>query len=171
MWSIFNFVAQGVMVRLMLILAPVACVLSAVSISATLSSFSAIAKSSAGTADEAAPTATVATPTKKGAAAGAASAAAPRKRGRDSEIHRDIGFAVVAGLAVMLLLYTFHCTWVTSEAYSSPSIVLAARQPDGSRLIFDDFREVHLLPLMYLCFFDLSLFVFSSILFSLFHAQ
>ena len=32
---------------------------------------------------------------------------------------------------------------VTSEAYSSPSIVLAATQHDGSRIIFDDFREAY----------------------------
>lgn len=32
---------------------------------------------------------------------------------------------------------------MTSEAYSSPSIVLAAKQHDGSRIIFDDFREAY----------------------------
>jgi dolichyl-diphosphooligosaccharide--protein glycosyltransferase len=40
-------------------------------------------------------------------------------------------------------MYVYHCTWVTSEAYSSPSIVLSARQGDGSRAIFDDFREAY----------------------------
>jgi len=44
---------------------------------------------------------------------------------------------------VLLVLYTLHCTWVTSEAYSSPSIVLAAKQQDGSRLIFYDYREAY----------------------------
>lgn len=39
--------------------------------------------------------------------------------------------------------YTLHCTWVTLEAYSSPSIVLSARAPDGGRMIFDDFREAY----------------------------
>merc|ERR1712168_618802 len=43
----------------------------------------------------------------------------------------------------MGVTYTFHCTWVTSEAYSSPSIVLSARGHDGSRIIFDDFREAY----------------------------
>lgn len=50
------------------------------------------------------------------------------------------GFAVLS--FIMLATYTMHCTWVTSEAYSSPSIVLSARAHDGSRIIFDDFREV-----------------------------
>lgn len=36
-----------------------------------------------------------------------------------------------------------HDYQVTSEAYSSPSIVLAASQHDGSRIIFDDFREAY----------------------------
>jgi len=50
---------------------------------------------------------------------------------------------MVGGIALLLIFYGFHCTWVTSEAYSSPSIVLAARQHDGSRIIFDDFREAY----------------------------
>jgi dolichyl-diphosphooligosaccharide--protein glycosyltransferase len=50
---------------------------------------------------------------------------------------------IIAGITFFLLIYTFHCTWVTSEAYSSPSIVLAAKQNDGSKIIFDDFREAY----------------------------
>ena len=34
-------------------------------------------------------------------------------------------------------------TLTLTQAYSSPSIVLAARQQDGSRVIFDDFREAY----------------------------
>ena len=33
----------------------------------------------------------------------------------------------VGMVTFFLITYTFHCTWVTSEAYSSPSIVLSAR--------------------------------------------
>lgn len=43
----------------------------------------------------------------------------------------------------MVQVYYHHSTQVTSEAYSSPSIVLAATQHDGSRIIFDDFREAY----------------------------
>ena len=46
-------------------------------------------------------------------------------------------------VTAFLVTYTFHCTWVTSEAYSSPSIVLSARSGDGGRIIFDDFREAY----------------------------
>ena len=46
----------------------------------------------------------------------------------------------VSMLTFFLITYAFHCVWATSEAYSSPSIVLTARTHDGSRIIFDDFR-------------------------------
>lgn len=44
-------------------------------------------------------------------------------------------------MTVFLTSYAWHCIWVTSEAYSSPSIVLSARGGHGDRIIFDDFRE------------------------------
>ena len=60
-------------------------------------------------------------------------AAGPKKEG--------VAMVFVGMMTFFLISYTFHCTWVTSEAYSSPSIVLSARSHDGSRIIFDDFRE------------------------------
>jgi len=52
-----------------------------------------------------------------------------------------MGFFILVGF--LLCSYQIHCTWVTSEAYSSPSIVLAAKSSDGGRIIFDDFREAY----------------------------
>jgi dolichyl-diphosphooligosaccharide--protein glycosyltransferase len=46
-------------------------------------------------------------------------------------------------MCIFLTNYAFHCTWVTSEAYSSPSIVLSARGGNGDKIIFDDFREAY----------------------------
>ena len=60
-------------------------------------------------------------------------AAGPKKEG--------VAMVFVGMMTFFLISYTFHCTWVTSEAYSSPSIVLSARSHDGSSIIFDDFRE------------------------------
>ncbi|XP_065666900.1 dolichyl-diphosphooligosaccharide--protein glycosyltransferase subunit STT3B isoform X2 [Hydra vulgaris] len=50
---------------------------------------------------------------------------------------------VIALIFTMFVLYAVHCTWVTSNAYSSPSIVLATNNYDGSRNILDDFREAY----------------------------
>ncbi|KAK3755898.1 hypothetical protein QZH41_010002, partial [Actinostola sp. cb2023] len=58
-------------------------------------------------------------------------------------IKNEVASVMIGLITVFLITYTFHCTWVTSEAYSSPSIVLSAKQHDGSRVIFDDFREAY----------------------------
>ncbi|KYR02575.1 oligosaccharyl transferase [Tieghemostelium lacteum] len=110
LYGITSIYFSGVMVRLMLVLAPVACVLSAVAVSSTLQTYIKKLKS---------PPSTTSPNTK------------------------EIGGVMVAVLSILLVLYAFHCTWVTSEAYSSPSIVLSAKQNDGSRVIFDDFREAY----------------------------
>ena len=51
--------------------------------------------------------------------------------------------ALLVGVFYLLSRYAIHCTWVTSEAYSSPSIVLAARGAHGNRIIFDDYHEAY----------------------------
>ena len=61
----------------------------------------------------------------------------------DNSQKEGIAWFFVMMMTFFLITYTFHCTWVTSEAYSSPSIVLSARSHDGSRIIFDDFREAY----------------------------
>ena len=38
---------------------------------------------------------------------------------------------VVFAMLMMLMMFVVHCTWVTSNAYSSPSIVLASQNSDG----------------------------------------
>lgn len=50
---------------------------------------------------------------------------------------------VIVVMLLLLMLFAVHCTWVTSNAYSSPSIVLASYSNDGSRQILDDFREAY----------------------------
>lgn len=52
-------------------------------------------------------------------------------------------FSMVGAITVYLLLFVLHCTWVTSNAYSSPSVVLASKMPDGSQHIIDDYREAY----------------------------
>lgn len=129
--------SQGVMVRLMLVLAPVMCVLSGIGVSGLLSSFMR----------------NLEVFNNKGK---------KKKVDMTYPLKTEVASFVVLMMTVFLVAYTFHCTWVsigghtsipsspvscdyqvTSEAYSSPSIVLAASQHDGSRIIFDDFREAY----------------------------
>ena len=50
---------------------------------------------------------------------------------------------VVLMLSMLLMMLAVHCTWVTSNAYSSPSVVLANYNNDGTKVILDDFREAY----------------------------
>lgn len=58
-------------------------------------------------------------------------------------LYFQIAMFFITVMCILFFSYTLHCTWVTAEAYSSPSIVLSARSPDGGRMIFDDFREAY----------------------------
>lgn len=112
------------MVRLMLVLAPVMCILSGITVSHLLSKYI------------------------KSVDTSVSSKQVDLKKSRKFEqqqpgVKNEIAIAFVALLTFLLISYAFHCTWVTSEAYSSPSIVLSARSHDGGRLIFDDFREAY----------------------------
>lgn len=50
---------------------------------------------------------------------------------------------VLSTLVFYLFFYVQHCIWVNSNAYSSPSVVLASKNRDGSPAIIDDFREAY----------------------------
>ncbi|KJX95826.1 putative oligosaccharyl transferase stt3 subunit protein [Zymoseptoria brevis] len=133
----------GVMVRLMLTLTPVVCVAAALAISQILDTFM-VAKTPA----EPAETKT------NGKANGSAnisdkiSASLPDSlrstKGPLVGIYSYVSKSLVTGfVTAYLLIFVLHCTWVTSNAYSSPSVVLASKLPDGSQHIIDDYREAY----------------------------
>lgn len=105
------------MVRLMLVLAPVMCILSAIGISSVLFTFM------------------------KNVDGDSTKSEKKLKKFDDNYPKKsEIATLVVFFVSFFLVTYVFHCTWVTSEAYSSPSIVLSANSQSG-KVIFDDFRE------------------------------
>ncbi|KAH8810347.1 oligosaccharyl transferase STT3 subunit [Flagelloscypha sp. PMI_526] len=55
----------------------------------------------------------------------------------------DTRVIVVFHTLLMLGFFVMHCTWVTSNAYSSPSVVLSSTNQDGSQHIIDDYREAY----------------------------
>ncbi|KAI8904402.1 Oligosaccharyl transferase STT3 subunit-domain-containing protein [Gorgonomyces haynaldii] len=57
--------------------------------------------------------------------------------------HPALRMIISFPMTVILCLFAFHCTWVTSTSYSSPSVVLASTRHDGSMHIIDDFREAY----------------------------
>jgi len=61
----------------------------------------------------------------------------------DPKIGNQLRTLILVFLVMVLFMFGTHCTWVTSNAYSSPSVVLASQNPDGTRNILDDFREAY----------------------------
>ena len=63
--------------------------------------------------------------------------------GKPLRFQRALALAYTACVAGTLAWHVRHCVWVTREAYSSNSLVLAARSGQGERILFDDFREAY----------------------------
>lgn len=130
----------GVMVRLMLTLTPVVCVAAAMALSQILDTFL--------VTKQPLPPTTTTTGSSDGDLAKKAASFIPDSLRSTTKplvgIYSNTSkFAVTGVITTYLLLFVLHCTWVTSNAYSSPSVVLASRLPDGSQHIIDDYREAY----------------------------
>ncbi|XP_072993670.1 dolichyl-diphosphooligosaccharide--protein glycosyltransferase subunit STT3B [Typha latifolia] len=132
MYGLTSMYFAGVMVRLILVATPAVCLVSAIAISATIKNLTSLVHVKSKTSQ------TVSTK-------GSSSLKASAKASLDQSLpfQRNVAIALLVGAFYMLSRYAIHCTWVTSEAYSSPSIVLAARGANGGRVIFDDYREAY----------------------------
>jgi dolichyl-diphosphooligosaccharide--protein glycosyltransferase len=128
-YSVLASYFAGVMVRLMLTLTPIVCVSAALALSSILDTYVFMSRGPnprTQTNDET-------------STDGLRSTRNPVV-GISSYLSKAV---VTSSVAIYLLLFVAHCTWVTSNAYSSPSVVLASRMPDGSQFIIDDYREAY----------------------------
>jgi dolichyl-diphosphooligosaccharide--protein glycosyltransferase len=130
LYVLFASYFASIMVRLVLVLTPATCVCAAIGTSVTFQNYMDVLTASAPEKKETA------------VAASAAASAAPRVV-RVPRVSKPVAAMVIAGLTLLFCFYTVHCNWVTSTAYSSPSIVLQANSGDGGLIIFDDFREAY----------------------------
>ena len=129
----------GVMVRLMLTLTPVVCIAAALALSSILDTY----LLADGPSDETKANGSLNGDTVKPALL-SLQASLRSTRNPIVGVYSTISKAAVVGMTTtFLLLFVLHCTWVTSNAYSSPSVVLASRMPDGSQHIIDDYREAY----------------------------
>lgn len=131
-YSVLCSYFAGVMVRLMLTLTPVICIAGAITLSKLFDVYlnvmdiftEPVGVSNAG-------------PTK-------ANNAGNKKASTSLPIAQLLSkLVVLLTFAFYLFYFILHCTWVTSNAYSSPSVVLATKNPDGSQHIIDDYREAY----------------------------
>lgn len=127
----------GVMVRLMLTLTPVVCVLAAIAFSKIFSIYLKDDTDTPGD-DEVDNNQNDKYYDKVGK-----TRKVKEEKVKEEGIGMNTKSIVVFAMLMMLMMFAVHCTWVTSNAYSSPSIVLASQNSDGSRVILDDFREAY----------------------------
>lgn len=152
----------GVMVRLMLTLTPCVCVSAAVALTTLLEQYmdpvepdeAPAANATDGKSDSSfnEPSAS-STPVKKPKKTQAAipntdiasklNSLALNPKAKKGVFGLDTRIMVIANAVLMLFAFVTHCTWVTANAYSSPSVVLSSNNADGSKHIIDDFREAY----------------------------
>ncbi|KAF3441878.1 hypothetical protein FNV43_RR15793 [Rhamnella rubrinervis] len=161
---------SGVMVRLMLVLAPAACILSGIALSEAFEVFTRSIKfqlpgasiNSQVSAGDNISDSTMAhndmaktdksedtlkeRPSRKNRRKEKEPVEQPSIRSRIEK--RLLVLPLEASILAILLLvflgafYVVHCVWAAAEAYSAPSIVLTSQSHDGLH-VFDDFREAY----------------------------
>ncbi|KAF8563694.1 hypothetical protein P879_08078 [Paragonimus westermani] len=138
-YGITSLYFSGVMVRLILVLAPVMCILGSIGISGILKSF-------VPNLDSGEP----ATAWKSGAKYPASSQGLTNAhRGNKATVDTtypfksEIATFMVFSIVILLILYNQHCIWATSASYSHPSIVLESVGRYGERRILDDYRAAY----------------------------
>lgn len=131
-YSVLGAYFAGVMVRLMLTLTPVICVAAAIALSKLFDTYMNVVELFQ-TAEIDVEEISEKTPEKK-----------------NKKVNKSFPLFQLLSKGIVLLSFTYylvvfvkHCTWVTSNAYSSPSVVLASRNPDGSPAVIDDYREAY----------------------------
>ncbi|EEF48198.1 dolichyl-diphosphooligosaccharide--protein glycosyltransferase subunit STT3A isoform X2 [Ricinus communis] len=162
---------SGVMVRLMLVLAPAACIMSGIALSEAFDVFTRSIKfqlpgvsgnSRVGLEDASSSTVAVQNDAGKTEKPEDIAKERPSKKNKRKEkevlerpsIRTRIQNrllvlpleASIFGILLLVLLgayYVVHCVWAAAEAYSAPSIVLTSHTHDGGLHVFDDFREAY----------------------------
>ena len=146
---------SGVMVRLMLVLAPAAACLAGLALSELMAVLAASVKSSGSGGEDDGREEPAETPEKKPTSAkrrarahtstssSSSSSFFLPSSSKSRRLPRDVAWAGIALVTLLLALYVRHSVWVAGEHYSAPSIVLQSRMRDGSVKVFDDFREAY----------------------------
>jgi dolichyl-diphosphooligosaccharide--protein glycosyltransferase len=129
----------GVMVRLMLVLAPAACMLSGIAFSKLLVPAVALVRKWEKDVQYSRISEKMESKSKHAKWTSPPSS----NKTNNSKALQILVYVLLGGAMLVLFAYARHCVWVASEAYSQPSVVLSARTSSGERVFFDDFREAY----------------------------
>lgn len=134
----------GVMVRLMLTLTPVVCMLSAIAFSSVFEHYLGDdMKRENPPVEDSSDEDDRRSPGNLYDKAGKVRKHVTEQEKPEEGLGPNIKSIVTMLMLMLLMMFAVHCTWVTSNAYSSPSVVLASYNHDGTRNILDDFREAY----------------------------
>uniref|UniRef100_A0A8R1ET50 dolichyl-diphosphooligosaccharide--protein glycotransferase n=1 Tax=Caenorhabditis japonica TaxID=281687 RepID=A0A8R1ET50_CAEJA len=129
----------GVMVRLMLTLTPAVCVLAGIGFSYTFEKYlkdDETKERSGSTSSNVKDEKLYDKPVKN-------VKSKTSSEGEENGISSNVRTIIAIILVVFLLMFVVHATYVTSNAYSHPSVVLQSSTQNGDRIIMDDFREAY----------------------------
>jgi dolichyl-diphosphooligosaccharide---protein glycosyltransferase len=121
MYGVLATYFSCVMIRLMLVLAPITCIISAIAISELLRKAMKSIRIYATQGQE----------------------NSSASMGDDGKSKKEVYRPIVVFILFTLQNYVYHSTMLASEAYSSPSIIMSGRRNDGTRYIIDDYREAY----------------------------
>ena len=113
LYGILAIYFSCVMIRLMLVLAPVACILAAVGASEVLLRLAKTVRDYI------------------------------RRMDDEEIDFPDISVFLTVILGFICFVFLTHSTWTGAEAYSSPSVIMSAKKPTGGKEIIDDYREAY----------------------------
>ena len=149
LYGILSVYFACVMIRLMLVFAPAACVLAGIGVSEIVTL---LTDSIRDTIDEffGGATEEIDESEEKEESKSKKKGKGGKKKSESSDVslvlskHPFISSLIfVVVLIYVLSNYVFHSTWIAAEAYSSPSIILASRGKDGHKVLIDDYREAY----------------------------
>ncbi|MED6124128.1 Dolichyl-diphosphooligosaccharide--protein glycosyltransferase subunit stt3a [Stylosanthes scabra] len=169
LYIVLSVYFSGVMVRLMLVLAPAACILSGIALSQAFDVFTrsikfqlpSLSDHSHIDAGDASSENVVLDDTIKTDKSEDTPKERTTKRSKKKEkepvekppsksqlkkrlsvLPFEASIVAVFLLVLLVAFYVVHCVWAAAEAYSAPSIVLTSHSNDGLH-VFDDFREAY----------------------------
>jgi dolichyl-diphosphooligosaccharide---protein glycosyltransferase len=149
LYGTFATYFAGVMVRLILTLAPIVCVSAALACSQLLDSTFKSQEKDSHSQKLAAATESVQAiddndENKDNRGGGfQMSTGTETKVGKFKSLDWITKTLIVAPIVYHMIHYVYHSVLITQMAYSSPSVIISSRTPAGKEMIIDDFREAY----------------------------
>lgn len=150
LYGVLSVYFACVMIRLMLVFAPACCVLAAIGVSELTTRLTESIKIAfQEEAQEAEPIEEEEEEEEKEKKGKGKKKKSKKKKKKVAVVATVAKYPFISSVVLLTIIgfilakYVFHSTWVAAEAYSSPSIIMASRGPNGEKVLIDDYREAY----------------------------